>query len=133
MITFFANDADDIAWHTEAIADHSDLNEHGALVLVRQSTVTRLSVANATQIFVHTLPTSPAPLRAGVCGELEFLDLSVNDARVYLGSTDGSTHWIPSYVLQEPMAIQCPVDSHTDTILEIEDEVLTEALSGSTS
>ena len=81
---FLRERPDDIAWHTESIADHSDLDQ--TLVLVRQSSDS--TVANATQIFVHA-PDSP-DLFARICAQLEFLDLSVNDARIYLGG-DGAT------------------------------------------
>ena len=81
---FLRERPDDIAWHTESIADHSNLDQ--ALVLIRQSSDS--TVANATQIFVHA-PDSP-DLFARICAQLEVLDLSVNDARIYLGS-DGAT------------------------------------------
>ena len=81
---FLRERPDDIAWHTESIADHSNLEQ--ALVLIRQSSDS--TVANATQIFVHA-PDSP-DLFARICAQLELLDLSVNDARIYLGS-DGAT------------------------------------------
>ena len=75
---------EDIAWHTEAIANHQ--NSGSALVLVQQSQDS--AVANATQIFVHA-PDQPK-LFARLCAEIEFLDLSINDARIYSG-TDGTT------------------------------------------
>ena len=81
---FLRERPEDIAWHTEAIADHHDTQR--PLVLVRQSTDS--PVANATQIFVHA-PDQP-DLFARICGELEILDLSINDARIYSG-TDGNT------------------------------------------
>lgn len=113
---FLRERPDDIAWHTEAIADHSDLNT--PLVLVRQSTDS--TVANATQIFVHA-PDQP-DLFARVCAELEFLDLSVNDARVYLGS-DGAT--LDTFYVLQADGNPLPGDSHT---LNGISEVLTEAL-----
>ncbi|MCH1492858.1 MAG: [protein-PII] uridylyltransferase [Luminiphilus sp.] len=113
---FLRERPDDIAWHTEAIADHSDLNT--PLVLVRQSTDS--TVANATQIFVHA-PDQP-DLFARVCAELEFLDLSVNDARVYLGS-DGAT--LDTFYVLQADGNPVPGDSHT---LNGISEVLTEAL-----
>ncbi len=81
---FLRERPEDIAWHTEAIADHN--NAHKPLVLVRQSTDS--PIANATQIFVHS-PDKP-DLFARMCAELEMLDLSINDARIYSG-TDGAT------------------------------------------
>jgi len=113
---FIRERPDDIAWHTEAIADHSNLDT--PLVLVRQSTDS--TVANATQIFIHA--PDQTDLFARVCAELEFLDLSVNDARVYLGN-DGAT-LDTFYVLQ---ADGNPVPGDTHTLNGIS-QVLTEAL-----
>ena len=113
---FIRERPDDIAWHTEAIADHSDLNT--PLVLVRQSNDS--TVANATQIFVHA-PDQP-DLFARVCAELEFLDLSVNDARVYLGN-DGAT--LDTFYVLQADGNPVPGDRHT---LNGISEVLTAAL-----
>ena len=77
---FLREKAEDIAWHTEAIADH--LERDRPLVLVRNSVES--SVANTTQIFVY------APFRIATfsrtCSCLEQLNLSVHDARIYHGS-----------------------------------------------
>ena len=81
---FLRERPEDIAWHTEAIANHAHVDR--PLVLVRQSVDS--PVANATQIFVHGPDTED--LFARICAELEILDLSVNDARIYLGD-DGYT------------------------------------------
>jgi [protein-PII] uridylyltransferase len=107
---FLRERPDDIAWHTESIADHSNLDQ--ALVLVRQSSDS--TVANATQIFVHA-PDSP-DLFARICAQLEFLDLSVNDARIYLGG-DGAT-LDTFYVLQ---ADGNPVSGDLTTLANIRD------------
>ncbi|NND67612.1 MAG: [protein-PII] uridylyltransferase, partial [Halioglobus sp.] len=72
----------DIAWHTEAIASHHDRDT--ALVLVRNNTES--SVANTTQIFIHTR--SRAQLFSRICACLEQLQLSVHDARIYSGNDD---------------------------------------------
>jgi [protein-PII] uridylyltransferase len=77
---FLRERAEDIAWHTEAIASHHDKDK--ALVLVRNSTDS--SVANTTQIFIHSR--SRAQLFSMICAELEQLDLSVHDARIYSAS-----------------------------------------------
>jgi len=113
---FIRERPDDIAWHTEAIADHSDLDT--PLVLVRQSSDS--TVANATQIFIHA-PDQP-DLFARVCAELEFLDLSVNDARVYLGN-DGAT--LDTFYVLQADGNPLPGDAHT---LHGISEVLTGAL-----
>ncbi len=81
---FLRERPEDIAWHTEAIADFAEQGR--PLVLVRQSTDS--PIANATQIFVHA-PDKPE-LFAQICAELGMLDLSINDARIYSG-TDGNT------------------------------------------
>jgi [protein-PII] uridylyltransferase len=74
---FLRERPEDIAWHTEAIASHRDREK--PLVLVRNSTDS--SVANTTQIFIHAR--SRAQLFSVICAELEQLDLSVHDARIY--------------------------------------------------
>jgi len=79
---FMRERAEDIAWHTEAVASHYD--KAVPLVLVRNSTDS--SVANSTQIFIHAR--SRAQLFSIICTELEQLDLSVHDARIY-NANDG--------------------------------------------
>ncbi|RLA58368.1 MAG: [protein-PII] uridylyltransferase, partial [Gammaproteobacteria bacterium] len=74
---FLRERTEDIAWHTEAIAGHHDRDQ--PLVLVRSTTDS--SVANATQIFIHAR--SGVHLFSTICAELEQLDLSVHDARIY--------------------------------------------------
>ena len=106
---FLRERAEDIAWHTEAIADHN--HEHGALVLVRQAGES--PIGNATQIFVHTLD-EPSTF-ARICAALETLDLTIHDARIY-SDTDGST-LDTFFVLKSDGA---SLDSHPDTFLEIE-------------
>ncbi|GAB5414697.1 MAG: [protein-PII] uridylyltransferase [Congregibacter sp.] len=74
---FLREKPEDIAWHTEAIADHQNRDE--TLVLVRNGVES--SVANTTQIFVY----SPVDIRgfARACSRLEQLNLSIHDARIY--------------------------------------------------
>jgi [protein-PII] uridylyltransferase len=79
---FLRERTEDIAWHTEAIAGHYDKSK--PLVLVRSATDS--SVANATQIFIHAK--SRTHLFSTICAELELLDLSVHDARIY-NANDG--------------------------------------------
>jgi [protein-PII] uridylyltransferase len=79
---FLRERAEDIVWHTEAIASHH--NTEKPLVLVRNDTES--DVANTTQIFIHAL--SHAQLFSRICAELEQLDLSVHDARIY-NANDG--------------------------------------------
>ena len=79
---FLRERAEDIAWHTEAIAGHYD--KETPLVLIRNTTES--SVANATQIFIHAR--ARAQLFSGICALLEQLDLSVHDARIY-NANDG--------------------------------------------
>ncbi len=74
---FLRERAEDIAWHTEAIAGHYDREQ--PLVLIRNSTDS--SVANATQIFIHAR--NHAQLFSNICAELEQLELSIHDARIY--------------------------------------------------
>ena len=79
---FLRERSEDIAWHTEAIADHHQ--REVPLVLIRNSAES--SVANTTQIFIHAR--SHARLFSRICAALERLDLSVHDARIY-GTDDG--------------------------------------------
>lgn len=81
---FLRERAEDIAWHTEAIAGHYDKDQ--ALVLMRNSTDS--SVANATQLFIHAR--SRPHLFSAICAEIEQLDLSIHDARIY-NANDGMT------------------------------------------
>jgi len=106
---FLRERAEDIAWHTEAIADHN--LDHGALVLVRQASES--PIGNATQIFVHTRDEPNTFAR--ICAALETLDLSIHDARIY-SDTDGST-LDTFYVLKSDGA---SLDTHPDTFDEIQ-------------
>ncbi len=81
---FLREKPEDIAWHTEAIAGHFDKSK--PLVLVRSSIDS--SVANTTQIFIHAR--SSAQLFSRLCAQLEILDLSIYDARIY-NASDGMT------------------------------------------
>lgn len=79
---FLRERAEDIAWHTEAIAGHQDRQQ--PLVLVRNSLES--NVANTTQIFIYARNDNRSFPQ--VCAELEQLELSVHDARVY-NANDG--------------------------------------------
>ncbi|KAA1188359.1 [protein-PII] uridylyltransferase [Pseudohalioglobus sediminis] len=81
---FLREKAEDIAWHTEAVAGHHDKTK--PLVVVRSSIDS--SVANTTQIFIHAR--SSAQLFPCICAQLEQLNLSVHDARIY-NANDGMT------------------------------------------
>ncbi len=81
---FLREKPEDIAWHTEAIAGH--LDKSTPLVLIRSSIDS--SVANTTQIFIHAH--SSAQLFPRICAQLEILDLSIYDARIY-NANDGMT------------------------------------------
>ncbi|MFT4517838.1 MAG: [protein-PII] uridylyltransferase [Halioglobus sp.] len=74
---FLRERAEDIAWHTEAIANHHDMDT--PLVLLRNSAES--SVANTTQIFIHAR--ARAQMFSRICASLEHLDLSIYDARIY--------------------------------------------------
>jgi len=74
---FLREKIDDIVWHTEAIAQHTNLDE--PLVLIKESS--NLDFEGATQIFIHTRANkSIFPLMTAA---LEQLDLNVQDARIY--------------------------------------------------
>ncbi len=79
---FLRERAEDIAWHTEAIAGHHKRDK--PLVLIRNNVES--TVANTTQIFIHAR--SNVQLFSTICAELEQLDLSVHDARIY-NANDG--------------------------------------------
>jgi [protein-PII] uridylyltransferase len=76
---FLRERSEDIAWHTEGIANHHDATR--PLVLVRNGIES--SVANTTQIFIYAHYDIRTFSRT--CSRLEKLDLSVHDARVYQG------------------------------------------------
>lgn len=116
---FLRERPEDIAWHTEAIADHSDPQK--PLVLVRHASES--PVANATQIFVHA-PQAPE-LFARVCAELELLQLSINDARIYSG-TDGAT-LDTFFVLNSDGT---PLANDDETLMTIEQALQNALLSG---
>ncbi|HUH36405.1 MAG TPA: [protein-PII] uridylyltransferase [Spongiibacteraceae bacterium] len=76
---FLREKVQDIVWHTEAIAQHGDLDR--PLILIKPSTETLLS---ATQIFVYSRGGSHLfPMLASA---MEQLDLSIQDARLYNAS-----------------------------------------------
>ncbi|PLW67454.1 [protein-PII] uridylyltransferase [Pseudohalioglobus lutimaris] len=81
---FLREKSEDIAWHTEAIAGHHDKSK--PLVVLRSTLDS--SVANTTQIFIHARSTPQ--LFPRICAQLEQLDLSVHDARIY-NANDGMT------------------------------------------
>ncbi|MEO0438823.1 MAG: [protein-PII] uridylyltransferase [Pseudomonadota bacterium] len=90
---FLREKAEDIAWHTEAIASHRDAS--APLVLVRNGVES--SVANTTQIFIY----APFDISSfsQTCSCLEQLNLSIHDARVYHGSDGMSldTYYVLDY------------------------------------
>ncbi|MFV0476378.1 MAG: [protein-PII] uridylyltransferase [Parahaliea sp.] len=83
---FLRERPEDIAWHSEAIAGHHERSQ--PLVLVRNSTDS--SVANATQIFIHA--ENHPHLFSRICAELEQLDLSIHDARIYNANNNMTLH-----------------------------------------
>ena len=116
---FLRERPEDVAWHTEAIADFDGNSE--PLVLIKQSSESL--IANATQIFVHTHDTEN--VFSKVCSALELLDLSINDARIYSG-TDGAT--LDTFFVLK--ADGSPIDSAPETLTLIERSIV-EALSAS--
>lgn len=118
---FLRERPEDVAWHTEAIADFDGGSQ--PLVLIKQSSESL--IANATQIFVHTHAADN--VFSKVCSALELLDLSINDARIYVGS-DGAT-LDTFFVLR---ADGSPVDSAPETLRLIERSIIS-ALTSSTA
>jgi [protein-PII] uridylyltransferase len=110
---FLRERPEDVAWHTEAIADFDDSGE--PLVLIKQSSESL--IANATQIFVNTQDTENVFPK--VCSALELLDLSINDARIYSG-TDGAT--LDTFFVLK--ADGSPVDSAPETLNMIERAII---------
>ena len=110
---FLRERPEDVAWHTEAIADFDDSGE--PLVLIKQSSESL--IANATQIFVNTQDTENVFPK--VCSALELLDLSINDARIYSG-TDGAT--LDTFFVLK--ADGSPVDSAPETLSMIERAII---------
>ncbi len=116
---FLRERPEDVAWHTEAIADFDGSSE--PLVLIKQSSESL--IANATQIFVHTHEIDN--VFSKVCSALELLDLSINDARIYSG-TDGAT--LDTFFVLK--ADGSPIDSAPETLNLIERSIV-EALTAS--
>ena len=113
---FLRERPEDIAWHTEAIADHTDLAT--PLVLVRQASDS--PVATATQIFLHAK--DETQVFAIACAALETMGLSIADARIYTGN-DGAT-LDTFFVLQ---ADGSPIEDTQENLAHIA-ATLTEAL-----
>ncbi|MDQ2075321.1 [protein-PII] uridylyltransferase [Marinimicrobium sp. ABcell2] len=80
---FLRETAQDIAWHTEAMAQHSD---EGPLILIKESTSRELE--GATQIFVRSK--GRKNVFAAVATALDQLNLNIQDARIY-NSNSGYT------------------------------------------
>ena len=118
---FLRERPEDVAWHTEAIADFDGGSQ--PLVLIKQSSESL--IANATQIFVHSHAADN--VFSKVCSALELLDLSINDARIYVGS-DGAT-LDTFFVLR---ADGSPIDSAPETLRLIERSIIS-ALTSSTA
>ena len=119
---FLRERPEDVAWHTEAIADFDDSSE--PLVLIKQSSESL--IANATQIFVHTHDTEN--VFSKVCSALELLDLSINDARIYSG-TDGAT--LDTFFVLK--ADGSPIDSAPETLNLIERSIVAALTASSVS
>lgn len=110
---FLRERPEDVAWHTEAIADFDGNSE--PLVLIKQSSESL--IANATQIFVHSHDTEN--VFSKVCSALELQDLSINDARIYSG-TDGAT--LDTFFVLK--ADGSPIDSAPETLSMIERSII---------
>ncbi|QJD60973.1 [protein-PII] uridylyltransferase [Pseudomonas sp. gcc21] len=73
---FLRHTANDIAWHTEAIAQHAD--KHVPLVLIKETA--QREFEGATQIFIYTPEQND--LFAVTVAAMDQLNLSIQDARV---------------------------------------------------
>jgi len=118
---FLRERAEDIAWHTEAISGHHKREK--PMVLIRNNVES--SVANTTQIFIHAL--SDAQLFSRICAELEQLDLSVHDARVY-NANDGMS--LDTFFVLDSAGK--PIDEDSTRLKHIK-EHLTDSLAGKPS
>jgi [protein-PII] uridylyltransferase len=81
---FLRETANDIAWHTQSIADHRIQDRSGKALVAIKTTVER-QLEGATQIFIYT-PNRPQ-LFALIATCLEHLDLSIVDARIITSSS----------------------------------------------
>ncbi len=115
---FLRERPEDIAWHTESIASHYERDK--PLVLIRNNIES--TVANTTQIFIHAR--SHVQLFSTICAELEHLDLSVHDARVY-NANDGMS--LDTFFVLDSNGEPIADDSSR---LKFVKEQLTESLSG---
>ena len=87
--------------------------QSGALVLVRQASDS--PIANATQIFVHTVDAPDTFAR--ICAALESLDYSIHDARIY-SDTDGSTLDTFCVLKNDGSTLDAHLDSAADIHLD---------------
>jgi [protein-PII] uridylyltransferase len=117
---FLRERPEDIAWHTEAIASHYQRDT--PLVLARNSIES--SVANTTQIFIHAR--GHAELFSRICAEMEQLDLSVHDARIY-NANDGMS--LDTFYVLDSNGQSIAEDGTRIKFIQAQ---LTEALSGAT-
>ncbi len=112
---FLREEAVDIAWHTEAILNHSDRDI--PLVLVKQ-TSTRL-YEGATQIFIYTQD-QPGLFAASVAA-MDQLHLSIHDARIITANNGFSYNTF--IVLNED---DSPIDTDPAHILRIKNSLVEE-------
>ncbi len=90
---FLRESASDISWQSAAIIDHNSSDD---LILVRETT--RLTHEGATEIFIRTQDRSN--VFAAVANALDYLNLSIQDARIY--NTERGGYTIDTfYVLDE--------------------------------
>jgi [protein-PII] uridylyltransferase len=115
---FLRERAEDIAWHTESVAGHHQRDK--PLVLIRNNV--EPTVANTTQIFIHAR--SHVQLFSTICAELEQLDLSVHDARIY-NANDGMS--LDTFFVLDSNGK--PIDEHGPRLKLIKEQ-LTECLAG---
>lgn len=88
---FFRESADDIVWHTEAIARHS-----GDQALVSLKTNDNGAAEGASQVFIHARNTRF--LFANIANAFDRLNLNIQDARIY--DTEGE-HCLQTFMVLE--------------------------------
>lgn len=81
---FLRHTASDVAWHTEAIVQHS--SRHGPLVLIKETA--QREFEGATQIFIYTPEQND--LFAATVSAMDQLNLSIQDARIITSTSQFS-------------------------------------------
>lgn len=117
---FLRNNANDIAWHTQAIIEHG--NKATPLVLIQE--ITELKYEGGTKIFIYTQ--DKRNLFAATVVVLDTLHLNIVDARIMTSQTNFS---LDTYIVLEEDG--SPIGNNPGRIQEIRESLVTALADGS--